>query len=217
MQRSARTTAATRELLLYYLYMHEKTAYIFVGQSGSGKGTQAELLDHALRTKNDLLRIFHIETGAKFRTLIEGNSFVIGRTREYMTEGKLPPSFLGVYAWARSIVEEYNAEDALIIDGTPRISEEVPILMGALSFIDAKVVVIHIAVSDTWAKEKASARGRSDDVDMHELEGRLAWYHTQVQPVIDFFKQSSAVTYIEINGEQTIEKVHEDICEKLAL
>lgn len=197
--------------------MHEKTAYIFVGQSGSGKGTQADLLDQALRAKNDLLRIFHIETGAKFRALVEGESFVIGRTREYMAEGKLPPSFLGVYAWARSIVEEYNAEDALIIDGTPRIVEEVPILMGALSFIEAKVVVIHIAVSDAWAKERAQGRGRADDLDLQELEGRLQWYHSQVQPVIDFFKQSSAVTYVEINGEQTIGAVHTDICSKLSI
>jgi adenylate kinase family enzyme len=197
--------------------MTDKTAYIFVGQSGSGKGTQAKLLDSALREENPLLTIFHIETGQEFRAMIERDTYIISRTKEYMDAGKLPPSFLGVYSWAESLINQYNAEDALIIDGTPRITEEVPILMGALQFINAKIVVISINVSDDWARDKATKRGRSDDRDMHELDGRLAWYHQQVEPVVTFFKTSDAVSYIEINGEQPIEAVQADILRELAI
>jgi adenylate kinase family enzyme len=197
--------------------MHEKTAYIFVGQSGSGKGTQAKLLDAALRRENPLRTIFHIETGERFRDMIEHNTYIISRTKTYMEAGKLPPSFLGVYSWAYPLINEYNAEDYLIVDGTPRIIEEVPILMGALEFIDAKIVVILINVSDAWAKEKASGRGRADDKDVQELAGRLAWYHEQVEPVVAFFRGSDKVSLFEINGEQTIEAVHRDICAALAI
>ncbi len=191
--------------------MHEKTAYIFVGQSGSGKGTQATLLDTALRTQNQLLTIFRIETGERFRAMIERESYTIARTREYIEAGKLPPSFLGVYSWSEMLVNDYNAEDCLIIDGTPRIIDEVPILIGALEFIDATIIVISIVVSDDWARDKATKRGRTDDRDAQELDGRLQWYHAQVEPVIDFFKKSDRVSFVEINGEQTIEEVHAEI------
>ena len=197
--------------------MHQKTAYIVIGQSGSGKGTQVQLLMKRLVEIQPLFKIFMVETGARFRTFMHGETYVYDRTKQYIEAGKLPPAFLGVYAWADMLTREYAGEDIIVFDGTPRIADEVPLLLGACDFLEMKVKVIKINVSDDWAREKAIGRGREDDRDAHELAGRLAWYHEQVAGAIELLKKNPNVEFIDINGEQTIPEVHEEICRALLL
>ena len=49
---------------------------------------------------------------------------------------------------------------------------------------------------------------REDD-DIKGVKKRLAWFKTDVQPAIDFYKKRGEL--ITINGEQSIEKVYKDI------
>ena len=50
---------------------------------------------------------------------------------------------------------------------------------------------------------------------MKQLEGRLDWFEKYTLPVVEYFKTNDRYTVLEINGEQTIEKVQTDIMEKL--
>lgn len=198
--------------------MHERKAYVFVGQSGSGKGTQVKLLETAILAKDQLLRCFHITTGDRFREMIaRDSSYTIHQTKEYMEQGKLPPSFLGIHSWAHSLIYDYMGEDIVFMDGTPRIVEEVLPLLGALEFLQIQPVVIYIKVGDDWAHEKAKGRGRADDQDEAELRGRLAWFHDRVIPVIEMLHADPRVHYVEVNGEQTIDAVHAEILTALQL
>lgn len=49
---------------------------------------------------------------------------------------------------------------------------------------------------------------RSDDKP-EAIQARLDYYKKDVQPVVDYYEKRGAL--IRINGEQTIEKVYEDI------
>ena len=62
--------------------------------------------------------------------------------------------------------------------------------------------------------ERLLGRGRIDD-NHDDIKTRLGWYETDVVPAIDFYKNNPKYNFIEINGEQTIEKVHQDILGKL--
>ena len=46
---------------------------------------------------------------------------------------------------------------------------------------------------------------------MQDIERRINWYYENVMPAIEYFKNNSYYKFISINGEQEIQKVHEDI------
>lgn len=182
----------------------------FVGHSAAGKGTQAKLLKEYFDTEA-LHPTTIFETGAHFRTLIEGETYTQKKTKQYIEDGKLPPAFLGVSVWSSLLVERYEEDHHYIIDGTPRVPSEVPLWEGAFDFYDWYPLVIELVVSDEWAKEKMIHRGRADDKDVHDVDERVTWFHSSVTPAIALLEHNPRVTYIRINGEQTIEEVHADI------
>jgi adenylate kinase family enzyme len=66
-------------------------------------------------------------------------------------------------------------------------------------------------VSPEWSRERLTARGRADDVNKEDIEKRLKWFDLEVKPVIEWFRGENSYKVFDINGEQTIEQVHEDI------
>ncbi len=184
-------------------------AYVFIGKSGSGKGTQVALLKEKLGT------VFHLETGEVFRSFITSSSYTAGLTKAMMDEGKLPPSFIGIHVWSHELINQYKGEEIVLLDGTPRISEEVPVLLSAAAFYGWNVTVIYLDVSDDWARERLEGRGRSDDRDPHDRDERIAWFHKNVIPAIELLKEK--VTVYTINGERSIEEIHENICNTLGI
>ncbi len=196
--------------------MH-KGVYIFIGQSGSGKGTQVDLLKKKIASLEPGASIFELETGTVFRELIAGTSYTGKLTREMIEAGKLPPSFLGVHAWSHSIIEHYKGDQYVFIDGTPRVADEVPELCSAFEFFNWHPHVMCIQVSDEWAYERLKARGRADDKEEADIWGRIQWFHESVVPAINKLKESPRVTFHTISGEQSIEAVHADICHELGL
>jgi adenylate kinase family enzyme len=194
-----------------------KGVYIFIGQSGAGKGTQVELLKKKIISLDPNAEIFDLETGNIFRELIKGNSYTGRKTKEMIEKGQLPPSFLGIHAWSHSIIEKYNGDQYVFIDGTPRVPEEVPALFSAFEFFDWYPNIINIEVSDEWSYDRLKSRGRADDKDEEEIWGRIQWYHESVVPAIELLKQNERVCFHSVSGEQTIECVHNDICHELGL
>lgn len=192
-------------------------AYIFIGQSGSGKGTQAALLDQKLQAVKPEDRLLHLETGTLFRSFIQTSSFTAQQTKSFIDTGKIPPSFIGVHVWSHELIAQYDGQEQVIIDGAPRVSEEVPVLLSAARFYDWNLHVIYIDVSDAWAHERLLGRGRADDVDEAERAGRLQWFHDSVMPGIKILEQTSDVQFITINGERPIEDIHADIATQLGL
>lgn len=190
-------------------------AYIFIGQSGSGKGTQAKLLEERLRANhNDIL---HLETGNIFRAFIKTDSYTATKTKHMMEEGVLPPPFIGIHVWSHELIDQYREQDIVILDGAPRVSDEVPILLSAIKFYGWQTTVVFIEVSDVWANERLMGRGRADDTDEKERLARLAWFHKNVMPGVELLKQSPDVTVITVDGERSIEVIHEDLCQKLSV
>lgn len=195
----------------------KKQVYIFIGQSGSGKGTQVDLLKKKIESIDKGSNIFDLETGSIFRELIAGTTYTGVLTKKMIEEGKLPPSFLGVHAWSHSIIYNYTGDQHVFMDGTPRVPEEVSALCSTFDFFDWNPHVFFIDVGDDWAYDRLKARGREDDKDEADIWGRIQWFHESVVPAINLLKESPRVTYHSISGEQSIEKVHRDICHELGL
>jgi adenylate kinase len=186
---------------------------ILIGRSGCGKGTQATLLRHRLdHIDRERQPILYVETGQHFREFIREGTFSSTLSKETYERDERQPNFLACWMWSKVLIEELTEGMHLIFDGAPRARAEAEILTTALRFYSrVKPVVIHINVSREWSEEKLLKRGRSDDVNIEKIDRRLDWFDRDVIPAINYFKSDPYYHYIEVNGEQPVEKVHSDI------
>ncbi|MBI4118116.1 MAG: nucleoside monophosphate kinase [Parcubacteria group bacterium] len=192
-----------------------KNAYIFIGRSGCGKGTQAELLKTYLEKKDPQQKVIWFGTGERFRNFLKEPGYTQDIARDYVEKGKLSPEFLAIHIWSHFFIEEIKGDENIIFDGTPRKLNEARVLDDALGFYNTKVCVIFMNVSRDWARERLLGRGRQDDTEEY-IKSRLDWFETDVAETIAFYKNLNH-TFLEINGEQPIPKVHQDIIEKVSL
>jgi len=189
--------------------------FIFMGQSGSGKGEQNRLLQKVLKEKNPEREIYNLETGNNFRKLVSGDSYSSKLAKAVADKGKLQPAFLAVCFWADNLLNNIKGDEHWILDGICRRLEEATVFTTAVEFYDRKPIVIYVKVSRKWATDRLLGRGRADDTDMAQLNGRLDWFEEFTMPAIEYLKTNDRYTVLEINGEQTIEQVHEEIMQKL--
>lgn len=192
--------------------MQHKT-YVLFGRSGSGKGTQAELLRQYFENKgNDVV---YIETGQEFRRFMHQDNYTSTKTKQVIGKGGLMPAFMPIYIWAKELVNRYSGYEELILDGLCRNIAEAPVLDSALKFYGIEqTYIIHIDVSRQWASDRMHGRGRADDSTAY-INARLDWYDQEIPPVLEYFKDREGYTFVSINGEQSIEDVHSEILKSI--
>ncbi len=195
--------------------MHPKT-FIFIGRSGSGKGTQARLIQEWLKKETPEFEIFYLETGTGFRKFFKGNAFSHTLSQKIYKEGGLQPAFLAVWMWSHLLIEKMTGKEHLIIDGTPRKAHEAPLLDEALRFYERKKpYFVYLNVGEEWARKRLHERGRSDDRTETSVNERMEWFKTDVLPAVEFFRKRDGYHFLDINGEQGIDEIHKDIVSHL--
>jgi adenylate kinase family enzyme len=192
----------------------ESQTFIFIGRSGCGKGTQVDLLKKVLEEKDPSSEIVHFETGNNFRELVSGESYTSKLAKEIYDKGNLQPDFMAISFWSDFLIKNFKGNELLIFDGICRCLSETMSFTSAMAFYNRNPIVIYVNVSRKWSKEKLLARGRADD-DEKGIEKRLDWFDRDTIPAIEYFKSNERYTFLDINGEQTIEDVHKEIMEKL--
>ena len=175
--------------------------YAFIGKSGSGKGTQAELLKAYFEKKDPSRPVLWFGSGDHLRTLAKGDTYTAERTKEFLDNGWLIPEFLIISIWADFFATHLQKNERVILDG-------------AVEFYRAKLCVIYVNVSREWAMDKLLKRGRADDTK-ESINERLDWYEKDVLPTLEFYKNHPKHTFLDINGEQTIDDVHKEIVDKM--
>ncbi len=188
--------------------------FIFFGRSGSGKGTQADMLKKYLEAKKGLEPIY-IETGQKFRNFIDQSNYSAQMTKEVMSQGGLLPDFLPIWIWTTDLVNKFDGKRDLILDGLCRRPDEAPVLDSAIKFYKlSKPIVFYIKTSNEWSFDRLKSRGRSDDSDEY-IRSRLKWFDWNVVPAMAYFYDNKDYDFFEINGEQSIEDVQKEIISKI--
>jgi adenylate kinase family enzyme len=189
---------------------------IFIGRSGCGKGTQAELLKEYIRSRDaEKKQILYIETGARFREFVHGKSYTSELSKVVYDKDERQPDFLAAVMWGNMLIDELGPDMHLVFDGAPRSHSEAVLLSTAIEFYERKKpTVIYLNVSHKWSEERLLSRGRSDDRALSKIDKRLDWFEEDTWPAIEYFKTNTMYNFLEINGEQTIENVHKEIVEK---
>lgn len=203
-----------------------------LGAPGAGKGTQAKMIA-------EKCGIPHISTGDIFRANIKNGTELGAKAKEYMDKGLLVPDELVcdlvvdriqqadcekgyiLDGFPRTIPQAEALEAALNaieqkLDYAIDIDVPDENIINRMSGRRACVgcgATYHVVFNPTKVEGKCDVCGESlilrDDDKPETVKKRLDVYHTQTQPLIDFY--SARKVLVEVDGTQSMDKVFEDI------
>ena len=180
---------------------------VIFGAPGSGKGTQSDLLiEH--------YGLEHISTGDVLRNEIK-NGTELGKTAQgFIDNGQLIPDDLMVSILAKKYDEFGRGHKGVIFDGFPRTIPQAEALKKMLDERGDKVAaMIELDVPEDELMKRLILRGqqsgRADDNE-ETIKKRLVVYHSQTQPLIEWYKQEGL--HHHIDGLGTLERIFADIC-----
>ncbi len=205
---------------------------IMLGAPGAGKGTQAKMIA-------EKCGIPHISTGDIFRANIKNGTELGAKAKEYMDKGLLVPDELVcdlvvdriqqadcekgyiLDGFPRTIPQAEALENALNaieqkLDYAIDIDVPDENIINRMSGRRACVgcgATDHVLFNPTKVEGKCDVCGESlilrDDDKPETVKKRLDVYHTQTQPLIDFYTERKVL--VEVDGTQSMDKVFDDI------
>ncbi|TSC80819.1 MAG: adenylate kinase [Parcubacteria group bacterium Gr01-1014_29] len=193
--------------------MEKPLNVVFIGVSGSGKGTQVELLVGVLNLRQ---KTKIISSGDLFRDLQEHDTDTAHRVREILQKGGLPYDDLATALWMHEIAYTVKEDEGIVFDGAPRRVQEAKNIDSFFTFLDRldMLRILHLNASPEEVTRRLLKRGRVDDNEP-AIAGRIAYFKEKVLPATLYYQEQNRL--IEINGEQSVEKVHKDIVKALKL
>ncbi len=179
---------------------------VIFGAPGSGKGTQSENLI-------SYYGLYHISTGEVLRDHIARGTDLGKTAAGYISEGKLIPDDLMVSILADILDNTPEAKKGVIFDGFPRTINQAEALKAMLAGRGAKVdAVVGLEVDEDELVDRLIKRGkesgRSDD-NLETIKKRLQVYHSQTQPLRDYYIKEGS--YVAIKGVGSIESIFDSI------
>ncbi len=191
-----------------------QTSIIFIGRSGCGKGTQSGLLIDYFKNQN--IETLYLSTGNEFRKLIaEGNNFTSKKVDQIYDEGGRHPDFLCITILGNFFKNNFDPNKNMIMDGGLRSLNEALTVADIFDFYEIKdAKVFYLDVGHEWSVEKMKNRNRDDD-NAEIFEAKKKWYEDEVIPAIEYLEKNPRFKFYKINGEQDIQKVHEDVVSKI--
>jgi adenylate kinase len=173
---------------------------ILFGPPFSGKGTQGELLARKLQYK-------HISTGELLRKEKELNSEMGIIAQEYSKKGLLVPDDLLEKLVDRELKANF-ASKGIILDGYPRTIPQAETLFKLSTHYQVHIQkVIFLQVNEAELILRGVNRGltsnREDDQNPEVMKKRIDVYHSETQPVADFYAKMNLVAAVDGQGDST--------------
>ncbi|HWQ20093.1 MAG TPA: adenylate kinase [Methanotrichaceae archaeon] len=208
---------------------------ILLGPPGSGKGTQAKMIA-------DKYHVKHVSTGDILRENVRNNTPLGVEAKKYMDAGKLVPDSL-LISIIKDRLAKPDVKGGWMLDGYPRTIPQAEALDAILPSLGQKIdVVLNIDVPDAELVKRVTGRrmckcgttyhvqfnppkvaGKCDacGADLYQrqddteatVKQRLQAYHTQTQPLIDFYAKRGIVA--NINGAGDIKEIFNNVTKAL--
>ncbi len=201
---------------------------ILVGAQGSGKGTQAALLEKTFQSR-------HIASGDMFRQAFADKTELGMRAKAYVDRGELVPDEIAV-AMVLSCIEEPASRNGVVLDGFPRTLAQAKALDAELHRIGRQIdTVIYLNVSREELLSRLAQRyicranqhvyhakfrppkvpgicdidgselyQRADDTG-EAIQKRLDIFFRETTHVLDYYKEQKKL--IEIDADPSVKTV----------
>ncbi|MCX6754138.1 MAG: nucleoside monophosphate kinase [Candidatus Nomurabacteria bacterium] len=175
----------------------------------SGKDTQANLL-------KEKYNLQPVGTGLYTRNLLKEKSSDGDWARRTAGKGKALPMFLMKKFLIKQIKNKSKNKDLIFIGG-PRLKPEAQLVRKLLKENNQNIFVICITLPEKEVQKRSLLRMADKNIKevykildaKNILKERIKVHNTQVSKTIKYFDDLKILK--KINGNQTIEKVHEDI------
>lgn len=188
---------------------------LFFGPQGAGKGTQVKLLIDALKKLSDR-GVIHIDMGQLLRDMIAGGGYSAALTNEIVGVGKRMPDFMPIYLQTNALVKNFTGEEHIVADGLARGPDQTRGWDDAMMFYKrGDYSVISLELSEEESVKRLVLRGRSDDTE-DAIRKRLDWHKLEVEPQLAMLEKRGRTIH-RVNGDRSIEAIHEDIMGRLQL
>ena len=207
---------------------------ILLGAPGAGKGTQAEILSRKFSIPT-------VSTGNILRAAMKAGTPVGLKAKEYVDHGRLVPDDVIIDIVKERLARE-DCKNGCILDGMPRTIPQAEALEAHGIEID---YAVSIEIEDETIIERMSGRRtchdcgasfhvvnnppknegvcdlcggeltiRKDDAP-ETVKARLATYHSETEPLKDFYAQRGKLKSVE--NQPSIEAVTASIIEELGM
>lgn len=198
--------------------MNSSKTIVFVGRSGAGKGTQVELLKAYLAQNDTSREVRALIMGDIYRAFFKSPGYIQDIARDIsMNQGRFQPDFMTNALFVSDALKIVDADSHLFLDGYPRSVSQLQVTKELLQYAKREgAIFLNVEVSRAEVKDRMMKRGRGDDGES-AIESRLAEYDRTVVPMIEAAKADPFFSYIEVNGEQSVEAVHEEMKKALGL
>lgn len=179
---------------------------VIFGAPGSGKGTQSDKMI-------EKYGLNHISTGDVLRSEIKKGTELGKTAASFIEKGNLIPDELMVSILA-SVYDSFGDHKGVIFDGFPRTIPQAEALKKMLNERGDKVAaMIELDVPEDELMKRLILRGqqsgRADDNE-ETIKKRLVVYHSQTQPLIEWYKKEGV--HHHINGLGELDRIFADIC-----
>lgn|SRR5574341_1351896 len=175
---------------------------VFLGPPGSGKGTQARIIE-------ERLGIPQVSTGELFRAMKAQDTPLARKVQEIMAAGHLVSDEVTLEVLRDGMNRKSCRSKGAVFDGYPRNPEQARTLDSLLAEIGARVSVALLfdAPREVTIKRimgRARKEGRADD-SRAVAEERYQVYLNSTEPLIGYYRDRGLLS--EVNAEQPIEAV----------
>ena len=179
--------------------------FCFLGRSGCGKDTQAQLLKEYVEKQGH--EIVWISTGELGRNLKKQDTVVGRRIKNILETGGLFSDWLAIGLWFCMIKDVLKKEEVVFFPSSPRYLKECEAIDQLMSGeYRITPIPIYLNITDEEALKRMLARGRADDTSKVIAE-RLSWFDGQMLPMANYYGKR----LVTIDGHGSIEEVHKKI------
>lgn len=188
--------------------MDRVNTILLIGRPGSGKGTQATLL-------SERLAWIRLSSGDRIKQIRDGDEPFSARVRAVYDKGTFLPDWLADFILERGLLD-LEPYVGVVTEGFGRTLQQAQHYTDIIEWLGRSLLVIHLEVSEEETLRRMASRSatqdRPDSNTQEKMHSRLAQYTAETEPALEYLRTLGVVK--DIDGEQTPEKIAEDI-EKL--